>query len=409
MVRLDEQRVVTLAPPSAPSGSELVRAPRARTLRIVFLIRSLGYGGSERQLAVLAAGLHARGHAVSVLTFYPGGELEPDLRSAGVTVRSLETRGRWDIASFLAKLHGALRDESPNVLHSYLGMPNIVAGAIRPLFPGVRVVWGERASNMDLSHYDWLSRFSAGLTRVLSRAPDLVILNSRAGLEHASSRGYPRRKMIVIPNGIDAERFIPDAAAGRRVRHEWHVGATEQLVGLVGRLDPVKDHRTFLSAAAHVANDRDTVRFVCIGDGNLQYGHEMQQVAASIGISDRVMWVSARHDMPAVYNALDVVCLASNSEGFPNVLAEAMACGIPCVTTDVGDAAWLLDRRESVAPVGDALGLADRIRSLLDLDAGAIAAIARAERERVLTQFSVTSLIGNTESALSSLFGERAA
>jgi hypothetical protein len=183
---------------AAPSRSQvpvLASAAPARTLRIVFLIRSLGYGGAERQLVVLASGLRQRGHAVSVLTFYSGGELEPDLRSAGVRVRSLEKRGRWDVASFLANLHRALREESPNVLHSYLGMPNIVAGATRPLFPGMRVVWGERASNMDLSHYDWLARFSTGLTRVLSRTPHHVILNSRAGFEHAAARGYPPNNM----------------------------------------------------------------------------------------------------------------------------------------------------------------------------------------------------------------------
>jgi glycosyltransferase involved in cell wall biosynthesis len=381
-----------------------VAAP-ASPLRIVFLIRSLGYGGAERQLVVLASGLRRRGHTVSVLTFYPGGELEPDLRSAGVRVRSLEKRGRWDVAAFLANLRRAVREESPNVLHGYLGMPNIVAGATRPLFPGVRVVWGERASNMDLSHYDWLSRFATGLGRALSRTPDLIIVNSRAGFEHAASHGYPRKKMIVIPNGIDADRFAPDAAAGRRVRHEWHVSMTERLVGLVGRLDPVKDHRTFLSAAAQLAQDRSDVRFVCVGDGDPQYGREMQQVAASLGIADRVSWVSARADMPAVYNALDVACVSSTSEGFPNVLAEAMSCGVPCAATDAGDVSWLLGRPSSIAPVGNAKELADRLRSLLDLDAASTAAIAREQRARVVTQFSVSSLVSNTERALSSLFG----
>ena len=206
--------------PSRAWPSVTAIAAPASPLRIVFLIRSLGYGGAERQLAVLASGLRRRGHTISVLTFYPGGELEADLRSSGVRVRSLEKRGRWDIAAFLANLHRAVREESPNVLHGYLGMPNIVAGATRPLFPGVRVVWGERASNMDLSHYDWLSRFSTGLGRVLSRTPDLIIVNSRAGFEHAASHGYPRGKMIVIPNGIDSDRFAPDAAAGCRVRTE---------------------------------------------------------------------------------------------------------------------------------------------------------------------------------------------
>jgi glycosyltransferase involved in cell wall biosynthesis len=322
-------------------------------------------------------------------------------------VRSLEKRGRWDIASFLIKLHRAVREESPHVLHGYLGMPNIFAGATRPLFPGVRIVWGERASNMDLRHYDWLSRFSTGLGQVLSHTPDLIIVNSRAGFEHAASRRYPREKMIVIPNGIDADRFAPDAVARRRVRHEWHVSTTERLVGLVGRLDPVKDHRTFLAAAAHLARDRGDVRFVCVGDGDPQYGREMQQLAATLGIADRVSWVPGRADMPAVYNALDVACVSSTSEGFPNVLAEAMSCGVPCVATDVGDVSWLLGRPDSIAPVGDARGLADRMGALLDLDANATAAIAHEQRTRVVTQFSVMSLVSNTERALASLLGRR--
>lgn len=393
------------AAPSPARGPVIAGTTMPRTLRIVFLIRSLGYGGAERQLAVLASALRQRGHMVSVLTFYSGGELESDLRSADVRVQSLEKRGRWDIASFLANLHRAVRDASPNVLHSYLGMPNIIAGTTRPLFPGMRVVWGERASNMDLSYYDWLSRFSTSLTRVLSRTPDLVIVNSRAGFEHAAARGYPRKKMIVIPNGIDSDRFTPDATAGRRVRQEWRVPATDRLVGLVGRLDPVKDHRTFLSAASRLAQVRSDVRFVCVGDGDPQYGRQMQQFAATLGIDDRVHWVPARADMPAVYNALDVACVSSNSEGFPNVLAEAMSCGIPCVATDVGDVAWLLARPASIAPVGDAHGLADRMQSLLELDAVRSATIAREERERVVMHFSVTSLVSNTERALSSLFG----
>jgi glycosyltransferase involved in cell wall biosynthesis len=109
--------------------------------------------------------------------------------------------------------------------------------------------------------------------------------------------------------------------------------------------------------------------------------------------------------MPAVYNALDIACVSSASEGFPNVLGEAMACGVPSVATDVGDSAWLLGRAASIAPAGDARALADRMRSLLDFDARQTAAIAREGRERIVTQFSVTSLVSNTERALSSLFG----
>jgi glycosyltransferase involved in cell wall biosynthesis len=380
-------------------------SPSAVPLRIVFLIRSLGYGGAERQMVVLACALRQRGHRVSVLTFYSGGALEPELRAAHVRVRSLEKRGRWDVAGFAARLHRALREEQPNVLHSYLVVPNIIAVAARPLFRGVRIVWGERASNMDLSHYDWLSRFSSGLARTLSRVPDLLILNSRAGLEYAASRGYPRAKMTVIPNGIDTDRFVPDASARRRVRDEWGVAPNERLIGLVGRLDPVKDHETFLRAAARLAETRDDVRFVCVGDGDAHYARAMRELAHDLGIGTRVNWVAGRSDMPAVYNALDIVCLSSASEGFPNVIAEAMSCGVPSVATDVGDAAWLLSRPELVAPARDAVALSERMKTLLDSSSGQFAAIGKEARERILAHFSIASLVGNTERALAGLFG----
>jgi len=375
-------------------------------LRIVFLIRSLGYGGAERQLVVLASGLRARGHTVSVLTFYPGGELEGELRAAGVRLRCLEKRGRWDVTTFLAALRRAVREESPDVLHSYLVVPNIVAAVARPILPGVRIVWGERASDMDLSHYDWLSRVSSRLARGLSGVPDLVIVNSRAGFEHAIARGYRREKLIVIPNGVDTERFVPDRAAGRRVRDEWGMSPAHRLIGLVGRLDPVKDHRTFLDAAAQLAQDRGDVRFVCVGDGNPQYLREMQAHAEGLGIADRVRWVGARADIPAVYNALDVACLSSSSEGFPNVLVEAMACGVPSVATDVGDCAWLIARPELIAPPKDPRALAARMRALLELDAPGLATVAREARERIVTHFSVTGLVSNTEQALAGVLGK---
>ena len=215
--------------------------PTGKRIRIALLVRSLGYGGAERQIVTLATALHARGHVVTVIIFYPGGPLEAELRDAGVGVRVLEKRGRWDVASFLSRLRRVLRTEDPEVLYGFLSVPNIIATAMRAVSPGLKVVWGERGSQRDMSHYDWLSRGSAELARLLSWSPDLLIVNSRAGFAHAIRRGYPRDKMVVIPNGIDTKRFAPDPAARHRLRREWNVGAGERLIGLVGRLDPPGD------------------------------------------------------------------------------------------------------------------------------------------------------------------------
>jgi glycosyltransferase involved in cell wall biosynthesis len=372
-----------------------------RPLRLTFLVRSMERGGAERQLMVLARGLRRRGHEVSVVVFYAGGPLEEELRAGGVRVRAVGKRGRWDVLSFFTRLHRLLREERPHVLHAYLPTPNVIAAALRPTMPGVRVVWGQRASNLDLNHDDWLARAVDRLTIALSRFPDLVIVNSRAGFAHAASIGYPVKKMVVIPNGIDTDHFTVDRAAGRALRDAWGLRDDERVVGLVARVDPIKAHDVFLKAAAALASERADVRFVCIGDiGDATYAEAMRTLAGQLGLAERLVWAGGQSDMRAVYNALDIACLSSTAEGFPNVIGEAMACGLPCVSTDVGDAAWLLDDQTLLAPAGDWTAFADRIRQLLLRAPDDLARLGAAARERVASCFSVASLIRTTERTL---------
>jgi glycosyltransferase involved in cell wall biosynthesis len=127
-------------------------------MKICFLVRALTYGGAERQLVVLAKGLHARGHDVVVMVFYPGGPLEKDLLDAGVRIRSLAKRGRWDVLNFFFQLIRAVREERPDILHSYL--TEFVTVILKPVLPGLKVVWGIRVSNIDYRDYDWLALVS---------------------------------------------------------------------------------------------------------------------------------------------------------------------------------------------------------------------------------------------------------
>jgi glycosyltransferase involved in cell wall biosynthesis len=392
------------------AGESNVRSRRAdasdaiaRPLRIAFLVRAMERGGAERQLLVLAKGLHNRGHDVVVMVFRPDGPLDPELRAAGVRVRVVGKGGRWDIVRFIARLHRAIREERPDILHSYMPDSNIVAAALRPAIRGVRVVWGLRASNMDMADYDLVSRLVGRVSTALSKLPCLAIVNSRAGFAHFASLGYPAERMRVIPNGIDTEHFTIDRSAGRAVRAAWGIRGDERLVGLVARVDPVKAHATFLHAASLLAADHADVRFACVGDvGDVRYADAMRSLAGELGLGERLLWVGGRPDMRAVYNAFDVACLSSSSEGFPNVIAEAMACGLPCVSTDVGDAAWLLGDTALIAPVGDASAFAERIARLLDRTPDDRARLGVAARERVAS-FSVAKLIGDTERTLSEL------
>ena len=148
--------------------------------------------------------------------------------------------------------------------------------------------------------------------------------------------------MAVIPNGIDTSRFREMPGSGARLRALWGVRDDQILIGLVGRLDYMKDHPTFLRAAAKLTHHNDSVRFVCVGGGPISYAAQLKDLSSELGLHDRIVWAGDQDDMPSVYSALDLLVSSSSGEGFSNVIGEAMACGVPCVVTDVGDSALIV-------------------------------------------------------------------
>lgn len=374
-------------------------------MKIVFLIRSLTFGGAERQLIALAKGLHARGHDVHVGVFYAGGPLEADLHAAGVPVTVIGKSGRWDVLGFSIRLARFLHRERPHVFHGYLGSSNTLGVLMRP-FHGGRVVWGIRASDIDGDRYDWFYRFDGFVERWLSRFPDLIIANSNAGREHVVGRGFPKDRAIVIPNGVDAARFRPDQRLRAAARACLGVAADDLLVGRVGRLDPQKDYPSFLRAAAVIARERPAACFICVGAGPAGAERHLSELGEELGLGDRLIWAGPRDDMPAIYNALDVMVSSSAyGEGLPNVVAEAMACGVPCAVTDSGDSAWVVGDLGRVVPPGDAAALARATIALLD--AVANGDVDRtALRQRIVREFSLARLVDQTEAALRPLVRE---
>ena len=354
---------------------------------ILFLIPSLAAGGAERQLIGLAAGLDRAGWRVRVLTFYGGGAFSGELLERGVAVESLDRRGLLDLPGFAWRLIRSVRRDRPDILHPYLLAPNIASILLKPFVPRAQVVWGVRASNMNLGHYGRRSSLIFALSCRLARFADLIICNSTSGLEHHAKRGYPRRRMVVIPNGIDLEAFAPDPAARRAIRAGWGVADSDRLVGLVGRLDPMKDHPTFLRAAALVALERPDVRFVCVGYGPAAR-EPLERLTAELGLTDRLIWAGGRSDLAAVHNAFDLTVSSSAwGEGFPNVVAEAMASGIACVVTDVGDSAAVVGDTGWVVPAGRPGDMATAIMSAL-ADPEDLARRGVLARERVVREFS---------------------
>lgn len=375
--------------------------------KIVILLRSLDVSGRVRQAIELAHGLRRRGWGVTVVTFYGGGEYADDLVSRGICWRGAGKRGRWDVLPFMWHLFRLLRDERPDIVYGFALVPNIVATLVRPALPRVRIVWAIRsAAFVSPDRFDWLTLALVPVSCVLSHCADLIISNSHAGRLFHVKHGYPAARVVVIPNGTDTDAFRPDPLARGQVRAEWNIADAEILVGMVARLDRRKDHPTFLRAAAKLAGKRRNVRFVCIGDGPRRYRERLRRLASTFGLDDRMLWAGTRTDMPRVYNALDLVVLSSWTEGCPNVITEAMATGVPCLVTDAGDSAMIVDDCLRVCPPRDPRALARMLQeAAASLRRDSFS--AKAVRQRIENHFSVDILVAATIRRLESLLTEK--
>ncbi|MEO0035230.1 MAG: hypothetical protein RLZZ501_1253, partial [Pseudomonadota bacterium] len=360
-------------------------------MRILLVARSLGQGGAERQLVTLAGELARRGHDVAVALLYPGGPFAAELAAAGIPLHPLDKSGRWDLAGPLRRLRALVRAWRPEILHGYLPVANLLAALAGRAAPGCRVVFGIRASDMDLSRYDPANRLLYRAEAALAGRADLVIANAAAGLEALWRRGAPAGRGVVIANGIDTGRFRPDPAARAEQRARLGIDDATCLVGMIARHDPMKDHATFLAAAEACGPG---FAFVLAGTGTAD-----APAPPPDGIALRRLGPVAR--VERLMAALDVGALPSRfGEGFPNALAEMMACGVPCVATPVGESAAILGDTGRIVPAGDPAALAEAWRALAP---PRDPALAHRCRVRIEENYSVARLGARTEAALAAL------
>ena len=372
-------------------------------MRIVFVVGSLQTGGAERQLGCLATGLAARGHDVFVTTFFPGGQNEREISSCkALRIRSLATRKNRGLLIHLLQLVSApwklgklIREVQPDCVYSMLHLSNLYAWLATKSCYGVALVWGYRASN---THLNWKRLLPERICSLLSGSVPLVIANSFAGARYArEERGFHPKKMMVVPNGIDTDVFRLNVEEAQALRNELGIDNTACAIGMVGRIDPLKGHECFIRAAQYVSVREPKAVFLIVGGGRAELIEELKELARKLGVSERIRWLGNRDDMPTVYSAFDVFVSASRSEGFPNVVGEAMACQAPCVVTDVGDSAEIVGDLGRVVPPDNYQALGESI--LLELSTCRNADKAKL-RDRIEEKFSLNTLLSNTEALL---------
>ncbi len=365
------------------------------------VIRSLERGGAERQAAVLAAGLARRGIEVRVLTFYAGGSLEQEVIDAGVQVVHLEKRGRWDLVRFLWSFLREVRRGRPGWLVPYMTAPDLLCSLGGVAVPGTTVVWNVAGSQRDPRFVNRLERIAEQVQSRATRLADAVVVNSEAGRRHLLATGFPAALTVTVHNGVDTSVFAPSPASRAAGRTTIGVDDDAVVLGVVGRLHPVKGHSWAIRAMAVAARELPRATLVCIGRGTPEERAPLDREIEELGLADRVRWIDQQADVVPVLNALDVIVSPSESEGLANVLLEAMSCGVPAVVTDVGDSAMAVGALGTVVPPCDAEQLGQAMVAAA-AKAGD-SSVRQAVRASVIERFSEAVLIERTLEVLGSV------
>ncbi len=360
-------------------------------LNVVHVITDLGQGGAEAMLEKLILASRAATPEVAhrVVSLRSVGTVGARLVAAGVAVDALGATGLASLPACLRRLTALLRQTPPRtIVQTWMYHADLIGG-LAARRAGRLVVWNIRQTGLERADIGRTTRAVVRACGLLSsRLPARILCNARAAIAAHARFGYDTGRFEVIPNGFDTARIARDEAGAARVREAWRLHGDDIAVGLVARLDPQKDHATFVRAAAIAAARLPALRFVLVGRG-IPESAALRELISKANLEARFVLDGQRSDIAAVMSALDVFCLSSRAEGFPNVLGEAMACETPAVTTDCGDARVVLGDDARVAPVGDAAALAERIVRVCALPAPQRRALGAGDRARIVREFDI--------------------
>jgi glycosyltransferase involved in cell wall biosynthesis len=363
-------------------------------VRILHLIAGLGVGGAERQLSLLVDGLKGCDMEQSVVAMTSGGAARAALEAAGAQVTELGLRRGTVSPGAVRALRRVIAASRPDVLHAWMYHANL---ASRVTLGGIRprpvLIWGIRSSLEAPGSYSRLTRCVIKANRFLSSGVDRIIFNSSASARQHARAGFATRGSVVIPNGVDTLRFRPSETTREALRHEWRVPADAQVVGHAARFDPSKNHRGLLTAFASVLHGHPGTKFVMCGTGITEGNASFAGWLREMGLLGKVLLLPERTDLENVLPGFDFSVSASLREGFPNVVAESMACAVPVIGTDVGDTKEIVGDSGFVAPAGNAADLASSMERALALTQEQRRSMGIAARARIEARYSVSNMV----------------
>jgi len=363
-------------------------------IKVMHIITTLGPAGAENMLCRVATGMDATRFENEVVSLTGILDLAEKMNSNGVRVRTLAMKKSVPNPLLVMRLAKWIRESKPDVIHTWMYHANLIGTLAARLAGNVPVVWAIHHNafdpRVDKRRTILVNRACAALSRKFS---DRIVFCSEASLRTHKLLGYASEKLEVIPNGFDLEQVKPDPAARESLRQELGIPADAVVIGFAARFHPHKDHRNFIRAAERLHKLMPDVYFLLFGMGITWENTQLAEWIDAAGIRERCHLLGLRQDISSLFSGMDIATTASRSEAFPIVVGEAMACGTPCVVTDVGDSALIVENTGSVVPPEDPHALAEAWRSLIDAGPAVRRRLGIAARERVERHFGLRAIV----------------
>ncbi|MCC6587326.1 MAG: glycosyltransferase [Bryobacterales bacterium] len=374
---------------SAPQG------PPWHALNVVHVITTLDTGGAEMMLTRLVSAGEQNGLRHSVIALGGSGVMASKLEDLGISFINLRL-ARHELLTGAWRLGNQLRRHKPNIIQTWMYHADLLGSMAALGLRNVPVVWNIRCGRLDRAIDKaatiWTSKLCAAISTLV---PERIVCCSMAALEAHRQAGYDRTKLQLIHNGLDTSTFRPDLYSRVAVRKELGLAPDTPVVTLAARFHPAKDHATFCAAASRVAKSHQSVRFILCGTGVSPTNRILMGLLDDAEIVDRCHLLGPRDDMPRIFAASDVVVSSSAVEGFPNALAEGMACGLPAVTTAAGDSEFIVGDTGYVTPTHSPVELGSALLRMLNRTSYERAALGRRARQRIVDNFSLADAVSS--------------
>ncbi len=369
--------------------------------KIVHIIIGLNVGGAELMLKRLVLHSQKTGEFQhSVISLTDTGVVGPDLQDKGITVYSLGMGSNLSVPRTFARLRKLLKKLQPDVVQTWMYHADFLGGLASKSLNVDKIIWGIRTTDVSQGPSKLTTHLSKVCAKLSYYIPDAIVCAAHVSKDYHLSIGYDESKMMVIPNGFDVEALSSTKEEGLEIRKQVNLSPDDIVIGSVGRFNPVKNQKLFVDVAANLVKDFPDLKFMIVGRDNTTENKELMAWIRQYDLTDSFRLLGQRDDVPKCLKAMDVFCLHSKTEGFPNVVGEAILSDTVCVATNVGDVGVLLDK-ESLALSNDVNGLSEVIKNYLNYPKHKLIEKTNQNKHNVITKYSMEAVLNKFHSLYS--------